>query len=97
MKSYLTKEHTMIQQHSLESFHREFLQEIYSEAESRDMMRSAVFLEKVCDTLEATGDIGSDYAVAEYQKIGMEVHGYDYDNERKCLYLIVNQFFKLKI
>lgn len=84
----------MIQQHSLESFHREFLQEIYSEAESRDMMRSAVFLEKVCETLEATGDISSDYAVAEYQKIGMEVHGYDYDSERKCLYLIVNQFFQ---
>lgn len=84
----------MIQQHTLESFHREFLQEIYSEAESRDMMRSAVFLEKVCEILEATGDVGSDYAVAEYQKIGMEVHGYDYDSERKCLYLIVNQFFQ---
>lgn len=84
----------MIQQHNLESFHSEFLQEIYSEAESRDMMRSAVFLEKVCETLEATGDINSDYAVAEYQKIGMEVHGYDYDSERKCLYLIVNQFFQ---
>lgn len=84
----------MIQQHNLESFHSEFLQEIYSEAESRDLMRSAVFLEKVCETLEATGDINSDYAVAEYQKIGMEVHGYDYDSERKCLYLIVNQFFQ---
>ncbi|WP_182407299.1 AIPR family protein [Psychrobacter sp. GP33] len=84
----------MIQQHSLESFHSEFLQEIYSEAESRDMMRSAVFLEKVCEILEATGDVGSNYAVAEYQKVGMEVHGYDYDSERKCLYLIVNQFFQ---
>ncbi len=84
----------MSELHKLESFHNEFMQLIYSEAESRDLMRSAVFFEKVCESLQATGDIGNDYILAEYQKIGMEVSGYDYDQERQYLYLLVNNFFQ---
>ncbi len=79
---------------TLESFHRDFIQSIYSEAESRNLMRSIVFFEKVCEALQSTGDLGGDYEVAEYQKRGIEINGYDYDSERNCLYLLVNQFFQ---
>ncbi|MDY0194951.1 MAG: AIPR family protein [Sulfurovaceae bacterium] len=79
---------------SLEEFHQDFLQSILSDAESRGLMRSKSFFENVCEELLTTGDLTNNYTEAEYKKTGIEVHGYDYDEERQILSLLVHQFFQ---
>jgi len=79
---------------SLEDFHLDFLQSILSDTESRGLMKPQAFFENVCEELVSSGDLTNNYAVAEYVKKGMEIHGYDYDEERKVLSLLVHQFFQ---
>jgi hypothetical protein len=79
---------------SLEDFHADFLQQILSDTEIRGLMKPEAFFEKVCEVLVSSGDLTNDYTAAEYTKIGVEVHGYDFDEERKILSLIVHQFFQ---
>ena len=79
---------------SLEDFHADFLQQILSDTESRGLMKPQAFFENVCEELVSSGDLTNNYTAAEYVKRGMEVHGYDFDEERKILSLIVHQFFQ---
>lgn len=79
---------------SLETFHQDFLQSILSETESRGLMKPQAFFENVCEELVASGDLTTNYAAAEYVKRGVEIHGYDFDEERKLLSFIVHQFFQ---
>lgn len=79
---------------SLEDFHADFLQQILSDAESRGLMKPQAFFENVCEELVSSGDLTINYTAAEYTKTGMEIHGYDFDEERKILSLIVHQFFQ---
>lgn len=79
---------------SLMEFHQDFLQSILSDAESRGLMKPQAFFENVCEELVSTGDLTNNYTAAEYIKTGMEVYGYDYDNERKILSILVHQFFQ---
>jgi hypothetical protein len=79
---------------SLEEFHQDFLQSILSETESRGLMKPQAFFENVCEELVGSGDLTTNYTAAEYVKKGVEVHGYDFDEERKILSLIVHQFFQ---
>jgi len=44
--------------------------------------------------LIVVGDLTPNYTYAEFQKRGMEVFGYDFDNERQVLSLLVHQFFQ---
>jgi hypothetical protein len=79
---------------NLQEFHLDFLQSIYSDADSRGLLRPRAFFENVCEELVQTGDLTANYTEAEYKKIGMEVHGYDYDKDRRILFLLINQFFQ---
>lgn len=79
---------------NINDFHQNFLQTILSESESRGLLKPQAFLEICCEELVDIGDLTNDYAVAEYIKTGVEVHGYDYDEERKVLSLIVHQFYQ---
>jgi hypothetical protein len=79
---------------SLHEFHEDFLQSILSGAESRGLMKPQSFFENICEELMSIGDLTKNYAMAEYTKRGMEVHGYDFDEERKILSLLVHQFFQ---
>jgi len=79
---------------SLEEFHEDFLQSIFSDAESRGLMKPQSFFENVCEELTNSGDLTKNYTVAEYTKRGLEIYGYDYDDERNILSLIVHQFFQ---
>lgn len=78
----------------LEEFHQYFLQSILSDADSRGLMTPQAFFENVCETLIVTGDLTSNYENADYSKRGIEVHGFDYDRERKILSLLVHEFFQ---
>ncbi|QUH26420.1 AIPR family protein [Serpentinicella alkaliphila] len=79
---------------SLNEFHQDFLQSILSDAESRGLMKPQAFFENVCEELVSSGELSNNYTAAEYIKTGMEVYGYDFDQERKILSLLVHQFFQ---
>jgi hypothetical protein len=52
------------------------------------------FFEIVCEELTEIGDLTKNYTVAEYTKRGLEIYGFDYDDERGVLSLLVHQFFQ---
>lgn len=79
---------------SLAEFHQNFIQDILTDAESRGLMKSQSFFENVCEDLISSGDLTNNYTYAEYIKTGMEAYGYDYDEERKILSILVHQFFQ---
>lgn len=79
---------------SLQEFHQDFLQSILSDTESRGLMKPQAFFENVCEELVSSGDLTTNYAAAEYVKKGVEVHGYDVDENRKLLSLIAHHFFQ---
>jgi len=79
---------------SLQEFHQYFLQSVLSNAEGSGIMKPQSFFELVCDDLVSVGDLTNDYTQAEYTKRGMEIHGYDFDIERKILTLLNHQFFQ---
>ena len=82
---------------NLYAFHEDFLQSILSDAESRGLMKPQSFFENVCEDLMSIGDLTKNYTVAEYTKRGIEVHGYDFDEERKILSLLVHHFFQEEV
>jgi len=78
---------------SLESFQEYFIQEILADSESRGLSKSQAFFENVCEEMTKTGDLSTNYTESEYIKKGMEINGYDFDDERSILSLIVHQFY----
>lgn len=79
---------------SLEEFHKDFIQSILSDADSRGLMKAKSFFENVCEELITTADLTNNYTEAEYTKKGIDVYGYDYDEERKVLSLLSHEFFQ---
>ena len=79
---------------TLQAFHQDFLQTILSDAESRGLMKPQSFFENICEDLVRTGDLSNNYTASEYSKTGIEVYGYDYDDERRILSLLCHQFFQ---
>ena len=79
---------------SLEEFHKDFIQSILSDSESRGLMKAKSFFENVCEELISTADLTNNYTEAEYTKKGIDVYGYDYDEERKVLSLLSHEFFQ---
>jgi len=79
---------------TLEEFHEDFLQSILTDADSRGLLKAQSFFEVVCEDLVSVGDMTSNYSPAEYIKKGMEVYGYDYDDDRKILTVLNHQFFQ---
>lgn len=79
---------------TLNEFHEDFLQSILSDTESRGIMKPQAFFENVCEELVSSGDLSNNYTAAEYVKKGIEIHGYDFDEDRKVLSLIAHEFFQ---
>ena len=79
---------------TLEEFHQDFLQSILSDSESRGLEKPKAFFENVCEELISTGDLTNNYTEAEFIKKGIEIYGYDYDEERGILSLLAHQFFQ---
>jgi hypothetical protein len=77
-----------------EDFHSELIQSILSDAESRGLMNAQCFFETVCEELTELGDLTKNYTTAEYKKRGVEVYGYDFDEERKILSIISLEFYQ---
>lgn len=79
---------------TLDEFHQDFVQSILNDAEARGLMKTQAFFENVCEELIRSGDLSNNYTFAEYIKTGMEVYGYDYDEERQVLSILVHQLFQ---
>ncbi|MFC3199888.1 AIPR family protein [Parapedobacter deserti] len=79
---------------SLEDFHQYFTQSILSDAESRGLLKAQSFFEIVCEDLTTIGDLTNNYTYAEYTKKGIEVYGFDYDEDRKILTLLNHHYFQ---
>ncbi|WP_042149704.1 AIPR family protein [Paucisalibacillus sp. EB02] len=79
---------------SIEEFHEDFLQSVLSDSESRGLLKAQSFFELVCEDLMRVGELTNNYTMAEFIKQGIEVYGYDYDEERRLLTLINFQFFQ---
>ncbi len=79
---------------TLQEFHEDFIQSILSDSESRGLLKSQSFFEIVCEDLMSVGDLTNNYTQAEYIKRGLEVYGFDFDEERKILTLLNHQFFQ---
>ncbi|MGJ1396472.1 AIPR family protein [Sphingobacterium multivorum] len=79
---------------SLDDFHQYFTQSVLADAESRGLMKAQSFFETVCEDLVTIGDLTNNYTYAEYSKKGIEVYGYDYDEERKILTILNHHYFQ---
>ncbi|WP_294184276.1 AIPR family protein [uncultured Sphingobacterium sp.] len=79
---------------SLDDFHQYFTQSVLADAESRGLMKAQSFFESVCEDLVTIGDLTNNYTYAEYSKKGIEVYGYDYDEERKILTILNHHYFQ---
>lgn len=78
----------------LADFHQYFTQSVLTDAESRGLMKARSFFETVCEDLVTIGDLTNNYTYAEYSKKGIEVYGYDYDEERKLLTILNHHYFQ---
>ena len=79
---------------NLQEFHQDFIQSILSDADSRGLLRAKAFFENVCEELITTADLTNNYTEAEYTSRGINVYGYDYDEERRVLSLLSHEFFQ---
>ena len=77
-----------------EEFHSELIQSILSDSESRGLMNAQCFFETICEELSELGDLTKNYSIAEYKKRGIEVYGYDFDEERKILTIISLEYYQ---
>jgi hypothetical protein len=78
---------------TLEDFHNNLTQEIISESQSRDLIRPKAFFEICNEELIENAEISSNYEYSFFQDRGVEVSGFDYDDERKILSLFVSQYY----
>lgn len=79
---------------SLEEFHQNLLQSILTDTQSRGLTHSKSFFENICESLVEIAELTRNYTQAQYTKRGMEIYGYDYDDEREVLTLITQIFFQ---
>ncbi|MGD7048823.1 AIPR family protein [Rossellomorea marisflavi] len=79
---------------NIEEFHEDFIQSVLSDSESRGLMKAQSFFELVCEDLMQVGDLTNNYQMAEFVKTGIEVYGYDFDEDRRIFTLINFHFFQ---
>lgn len=78
---------------SIELFHTEFMQGIYSEAEVGSKFNEPVFVEKVCDYLVEQAVIAN-YNLCSYKKenLGLKLDAWDKNEQNGVLTLIVSHY-----
>lgn len=77
---------------NLEEFHQNLFQDILADTQSRGLETDTSFFENVCESLVECAELTRNYEKAEYTKRGMEIYGYDYDEQREILTLITQNF-----
>lgn len=78
---------------TIEEFYENFTQNIFFTATTRGEMAPQSFFEVFCETLVESGDLTLNYSPSPYQKTGLEVAGWDFDEDRKLLTLLVCEQF----
>lgn len=80
-------------------FNENLIQNILSDCEVRGVMKSQSFFENICEELLEEGELTNNYTSAEFfketSKGTVEIFGFDYDEDRKVLTLINQNFFQL--
>lgn len=76
---------------TLDEFYENFMQNILATSEARKEMAPQSFFEVICDSLVENGDLTINYLASPFYKTGIEVSGWDYDEERKMLILIIGE------
>lgn len=83
---------------TLQEFHTDFLQTMFSVADSRGLLNAQSFFELVCEELVAIGELSINYTEADLRILSgrypMEAYGFDYDEERKILSILTHEFFQ---
>ena len=77
---------------TLVDFYSNLTQEVISESQSRDLIRPKAFFEICNEELIENAELSNNYEYSFYQDRGVEVSGFDYDDERKILSMIVSQY-----
>lgn len=79
-------------------FNENLIQNIITDCEVRGIMKSQAFFENICEELLEEGELTNNYTSVEFIKEStrgtIEIFGYDYDEERKLLTLINQEFFQ---
>ena len=78
---------------NINEYYDDLMQQVISESQSRGLVRQQAFFEIVNEYLIETGDMTPNYEYAYYKKVGIEVNGYGYDDNRQILFLNVSEFF----
>lgn len=78
---------------TINEFYEIFTQNIFFTADTRSEMMPQSFFEVICETLVESGDLTLNYSPSPYQKTGLEVSGWDFDEDRKVLTLLVCEQF----
>lgn len=78
---------------TINEFYEIFTQNIFFTANTRSEMTPQSFFEVICETLVESGDLTLNYLPSPYQKTGLEVSGWDFDEDRKVLTLLVCEQF----
>lgn len=78
---------------TLNEYYENFIQSVYATANSRKEMNPQSFFEVICESLVESGDLTMNYLASPYIKIGIEVSGWDFDEERKQLTLLICEQF----
>ncbi|MEG0516881.1 MAG: AIPR family protein, partial [Cetobacterium sp.] len=78
---------------TINEFYEIFTQNIFFTADARNEMTPQSFFEVICETLVESGDLTLNYSPSPYQKLGLEVAGWDFDEDRKVLTLLVCKQF----
>ncbi|MGL5780106.1 AIPR family protein [Cetobacterium sp.] len=78
---------------TIEDYYESFMQKILSLSGATDQRTTTTFFDIVCESLAESGDISPDFTVSNYQKVGMEISGWDYDPTREILSLFVCEQF----
>lgn len=81
-----------------QDYNNNLIQSILSDCDVRGIMKSQSFFENICDELSEDGELTINYTSAEFVKEhprgNIEIFGYDYDEERRVLTLINQEFFQ---
>ena len=78
----------------LSCFYENFMQGVLTNAESRNIIVPEAFLEEISTYLIEDAELSDNFQIADYINRGMEVHGYDYDEERGILSLVVHEYYQ---
>lgn len=77
---------------TLEEYYENLIQDVLSTSEGLGEMKSTSFFQIICELLIESGDLTTNYCSSFYKKTGLEIAGWDFDEERETLNLIIYEY-----